>query len=284
MAWRLPELDRRIVFALVGLSVTIPILWKFHFPEFPSPMVRGVFERVDSLPAGSKLLLTLDYDPGSEPELNPMTDAVTRHAATKGIRIYYITMWATGPPMIERVIRQVLQKEFPDLAYGRDFVTLGYKPGNEAAIAIVASDLRKLFTTDGRGTNINAGEMTGSLRNLRSFDMVFSVSAGFPGTKEWIQYGTDTAGVPIAAGMTAVQAPLNYPYYPTQLLGILGGIKAAAEYELLLVKKYPRFADPAFPQEATAKMGPQTWAHLTIIGLIVLGNLTTLLAGRRGRR
>ena len=278
---RLPELDRRIVFVVVAASVAIPILWTFHFPEFPSPMVRGVFDRIDALPAGSKVLLALDYDPGAEPELQPMADAFTRHCAEKGLRIFFITAWATGPPMIEHTIQEVLTKEFPTAEYGRDYVTLGYKPGNEAAIAVIASDLKKLFTTDGRGTNINAGDMTRSLRNVRSFDFVLSVSSGFPGTKEWIQYATDPAGVPIAAGMTAVQAPLIYPYYPHQLAGILGGIKAAAEYEALLIKRFPRFADPAFPQAATEKMGPQTWAHLTIIGLIVLGNLTTLMARRR---
>lgn len=281
MRWPLPELDRRVVFLLVALSVAIPVLWSFHFPEYPSPMVRGVFERVEALPPGSKVLLALDYDPGAEPELDPMTDAFTRQCAEKGLRIYFITTWATGPPMIDRTIREVLTTEFPGKEYGRDFVTLGYKPGNEAAIAIIASDLKKLFTTDGRGTNINAGEMTRSLRHIRSFDLVLSVSAGFPGTKEWIQYATDPGSVPIASGTTAVQAPLLYPYYPAQLTGILGGIKAAAEYEALLRERHPRFADPSFRHAATAKMGPQTWAHLTIIGLIALGNLSLLGRGRR---
>ena len=107
---RIPELDRRIVFALVGAAVAIPILWKFKFPELPTPMVRGVFERVDSLPAGSRVLLALDYDPGSEAELQPMADAFTRHCAARGVRIYFITLWATGTPMIERTIKEILEQ------------------------------------------------------------------------------------------------------------------------------------------------------------------------------
>ena len=279
---RLPELNRQFVFGLIAVVVCIPILWKFSFREYPSPMVRKVFDKVQSLPAGSKVLLALDYDPGSEAELQPMARAFLRHCAERKMKIYFMTLWATGPPVITRAIEDVLVPEFPDYRYGRDFVTLGYKPGNEAAVAIVASDLKKLFTTDGRGANINDIEMTRTIRNIRSFDIVLSVSAGFPGTKEWIQYGTDPAGIPIAAGMTAVQAPLNYPYYPRQLLGLLGGIKAAAEYEALLKETYQKYNDPKYHLEATARMGPQTWAHLAIIGLIILGNLTTLLA-RAGR-
>src|SRR5437867_10708474 len=93
---RLPEIDRRAIFALVGIAVCIPILWKFHFPEFPSPMVRKVFDKVESLPAGSKVLLACDYDPGSEPEVRPMTQAFIRHCATRHVRLYFVTLWATG--------------------------------------------------------------------------------------------------------------------------------------------------------------------------------------------
>ena len=38
----------------------------------------------------------------------------------------------------------------------------------------------------------------------------------------------------MVSGMTGVQAPLMYPYYPGQLKGLLGAIKGAAEYESLV--------------------------------------------------
>jgi hypothetical protein len=64
----------------------------------------------------------------------------------------------------------------------------------------------------------------------------------------------------------------------------MGGIKAAAEYEALLIEGYPKYADKKYQLEALARMGPQTWAHLMIILLIVVGNLTTFLARRSSRR
>ena len=82
----------------------------------------------------------------------------------------------------------------------------------------------------------------------------------------------------LAGGVTAVEAPLLYPYYPKQLVGLLGGLQGAAEYENALVNAYPQFE--ASSTQAIQRMGPQTVAHLVIIFFIILGNIA-FLAGRR---
>jgi hypothetical protein len=86
----------------------------------------------------------------------------------------------------------------------------------------------------------------------------------------------------VAGGVTAVEAPLLYPYYPRQLLGLMGGLQGAAEYEAALVAGYPQYR--ASSEVAIAKMGPQTVAHLVILGLIILGNVAYFAGGgRKGR-
>ena len=70
-----------------------------------------------------------------------------------------------------------------------------------------------------------------------------SFGGGFPGIKEWVQFAGDLGDIPIAGGCTAVAAPLLYPYYPQQMVGLMGGIKGAAEYEAALAKNYPKFRD-----------------------------------------
>jgi len=275
-------IDKRIIFALIAAAVVVPLLFRVSFKEIPSPIVTRLYDKLESLPAGSKVLLACDYDPPSQPELQPMTNAILRHLGERKAKIYFITLWAPGPKMIEESIRNIVQKELPEYRYGEDYVTLGYKPGNEGAIAIAQSDLKKLWTTDGRGANINEIPLTIPIRNLKSFDLIVSISSGYPGAKEWVQYGGDPANVPIVAGLTAVQTPLNFPYYPRQILGILGGIKGAAEYEAAVQEGYPKLKDPKYRWDAQARMGPQTFAHLAIIALIVVGNVTFFI-DRRNR-
>ncbi|MCK4305649.1 MAG: hypothetical protein KAY24_15535 [Candidatus Eisenbacteria sp.] len=269
------KLDRRWVFLGVGLAVVISSMFGLTFPEIPTPMVKAVFDKIESLPAGSRVLLPFDYDPGSEPELQPMADAFVRHCAEKGLKMYFIALWPLGQNMVVGVTSNILEREYPHLRYGYDYMDLGYKSGNEGVVAVILTDLKKLYTTDARGSSIDDIPMLQGISSIRSFDLILNISAGYPGLKEWIQYAGTPGNIPVAGGCTAVQAPLLYPYHPEQLLGLMGGIKAAAEYEALMKD---RFADKYRGHEeylsALRRMGPQTVTHLTIIFFIILGNLT----------
>jgi nitrate/nitrite transporter NarK len=88
--------------------------------------------------------------------------------------------------------------------------------------------------------------------------------------------------VTIGGGVTAVEAPLLYPYYPKQLIGLMGGLQGAAEYEAALMTGKPRFADTA--TTAMIRMFPQTVAHVVIVLFVVLGNISYFATKRRERR
>ena len=68
-------------------------------------------------------------------------------------------------------------------------------------------------------------------------------------------------------------APDLYPFLQSkQLVGLLGGLAGAAEYETLIEA----------PGSATAGMEPQSVSHLIIILFIVLGNGVYFTTRRRG--
>src|SRR5262249_31098612 len=153
-------LDRRWIFLAMGLAVLIPVVFRMKFPEAASPLVQVVFDEVENLPEGSKILMAFDYDPGSAPELQPMATALTWHCCKKHHKLYFMALWPVGPQMINQTIDSVIKTDFPNMQYGRDYVNLGFKPGNEGVIKVVASNLRELYTTDSKGTSLNDIEMT----------------------------------------------------------------------------------------------------------------------------
>jgi hypothetical protein len=278
------KLDRRYIFLLMLLAVAIPILFGLRFPEKESVLARNVFEEIERLQEGDPVLLAFDFDPGSEGELGPMATAFTLHCAKKKLRMYFIGLWPVGPQMIDDAINKVIRADFPELEYGKDYVNLGYKPGNEGVIKVIVTDLRELYTTDDKGTNVDQIPMMKGIRSVQDFDLVVEVSAGYVGTKEWVQYAvTPYQGkVRLVAGCTGVQAPLLYPYIPEQLPGLLGAIKGAAEYEKLVVEKY--LGDDPDPKylEGIRRMGPQLVAHVLMILLIIAGNVIFFAGRRRG--
>jgi hypothetical protein len=267
----LRNLDRRWIFLAMLLAVAIPIYAQKTFPEKPTKPVYDVFNYIEGLEPGSKILFSLDYAPSTEGELAPMTTALTRHCGVKGHEMYFMTLYPEGLPLVEKDIRDVIEKEFPDLKYGEDYVNLGYSPGYEVAIIAMGTDIKKIFPRDNRETPLDSIAMTEDLTSLEDFDLIVTISTGYPGVKEWVQYAAGPYDVKVAAGATAVQAPQAYPYIPSQLLGLLAAIKGAAEYEAALAGKYKRFREPEY-QTAIRRMAPQFWAHLLIIGLIALAN------------
>ena len=272
------KLDRRWIYLAIALAVIIPLALGVVFPVKTTPIVQNIFDAVEALPPGAKVMVTADYGPSTVPENQPMFESVCRHVLHKGQRLYALTIWATGPDMINEMQNEVIQRDFADLTKGEDWINLGYKAGNQGVINSAFEDFWQAFPTDIDGNNVADIPMMADVRRLQDFDLIVAIGSGFPGVKEWVQFGGDPADVPIAGGVTAVEAPLLYPYYPSQLVGLMGGLQGAAEYEAALVTAYPQFKEVS--QEAIKKMGPQTIAHLVIILFIILGNVAYFASGR----
>jgi hypothetical protein len=277
---RLGQLDRRWLYLVMLVALASTLLIRPLFPETPSVFTRPVFARIESLAPGTPVLVSLDYSPASAPEIEPMAQAITRHLLLRGARPVYVTLWPEGNNMLQRLREQVLVPEFPDLGEGRDFVALGYKAGGRMVINALRQELAAMYTADLRGVPLDSLTALAGIRRLQDFPLIVALSGGTPGLKEWILYGGDPTGTPVAGGCTAIGTPEFLAYFPGQLLGLLGGLKGASEYEAALAERYP---ERWIPRRAGRAMGPQTVAHVLILLFLVLGNLTYLRRRRPPR-
>ena len=270
---RLGRIDRRWIFLAMGLSIAVPVLFRLRFPEVPGPMARATFDAIDKLPNGSRVILSFDFDPASKAELQPMANALVHHCASKDHKIVFMALWPLGKQMADQSIKDILLEYHGDRyrdAYGTNYVQLGFKAGNEGVIKMLTTNIAEAYPTDAFGAAVSS--------DLGSFDLVSTVSAGYPGAKEWVQYGREAmkpeAG--LTSGSTGVQASQLFPYYPAQLNGLLVAVKGAAEYETLVTEKYPVERNTERLEQGRIRMGPQLVAHLLMIALIVLGNIAMI--------
>ena len=276
---RLGRLDRRWIFLAMGLSIAVPILLKLRFPEVPGKMATRTFEAIESLPEGSVVLLSFDFDPASKAELQPMSNALVHHCASKGHKIVFMALWPLGKQMADQAIKEVLLEFHGDrYAYGTDYVQLGFKAGNEGVIKLLTTNLSEAFPTDSAGAALSTLPLVAEVRDLTSFSLVSTISGGYPGAKEWVQFGRESMkpDARLAAGTTGVQASQLFPYHPQQLNGLLVAVKGAAEYETLVTEKYPVERNTERLEQGRIRMGPQLVAHLLMIALIVLGNIAMI--------
>jgi len=279
----LQTLDRRWIFLLMALAVAGPIIWNIQFREQPGQFAQDVFDAIEALEPGDEVLMAWDYDPSTEGELGPMATAFAMHCCEKKAKLYFLTLLPVGPQMVEQTIDKVIRPDYSNMVYGIDYVNLGFKSGNEGVIKVIVTNLRGLYTTDARGTNVDQIPMCRGIDNIQKMKLIVNVSGAYPGTKEWVQYGvTPYQGkLKMVAGNTGVQSPQMFPYIPEQLVGMLTGIKGAAEYEQLVVERYRKEnPDPKYLQ-ARRRMGPQAMGHMLMVGLVILGNVV-FFATRRG--
>ncbi|MBP7310695.1 MAG: hypothetical protein KA984_05365, partial [Candidatus Cloacimonetes bacterium] len=153
------------------------------------------------------------------------------------------------------------------------YVNMGYKVAGIVAIQAMGRSLSEVFPKDQAGTAYQDIPMLKNIRNLGDIAYVNSLSSGTPGIKEWIMSARDMYEVPVTGGTTAVSAPGFFPYINSQrqLTGLLGGLKAASEYETLIGKI----------GSATVKMDAQSVAHILILLFIALGNIKAWRTRRR---
>ncbi len=277
----LGQIDRRIVYVILLLVIIVPLILSLGLSVKPmggvSQRVRQVYEQVDSLQyTGRPLLVSVDFDPASQAELLPMLKALIRHAFARNVRVLVVGLWPNGVGLGRRALQDAAQEYNKE--NGRDYVFLGYKAGVDAVILGMGENVARTFPVDGLGTRLEEHPMMHDIRKLSDVGFIVSLSAGTPGYADWLLYAQSRYRAKMATGTTAVQAADAYPYLGTgQLLGIVAGMKGAAEYEVLLSQANIRQAGTP----ALNAMDAQSFAHFAIVLLVILGNVGFFLSRKR---
>ena len=263
----LERLDRRWLFLLVGVLTLGPLLWPLGLPLGTSKPVRQFHDTIAALPEGSLVLMSSDFDPGSKPEMVPMMKTALRQLFDRHCRLVVTCLWTGGSGIVDQTLEEVVTEyraKGVNLVYGRDYVDLGFKAGNEAVMVLMGKGIVNAFPQDQRANATASLPLMREVRDYSSFVLLVNISSGYPGTKEWVQQVNSRFHLPMISGCTAVSTPEYYPYLQSgQLQGLMGGMAGAAEYEHLRGEV----------GTATRGMDAQSLAHVFVALCIVVGNL-----------
>ena len=288
----LGKLDRRYIFLLIGLSVLIPLI-KPHWINIPIKTTNNsqiVFNELNKLNEGDKVLVSFEYGASTKPEIHPMSVAVLQHLFSKGVKVYTVPLWPEGLMMAKYALQEVVDSELFNITEHIDFVSLPYKAGGEIIIRGIATDLRSIFTQDVNNILLEQIPMMEGVNKISDFDFVFDLSAGVPGNAEWVQFACDEYNVPLSSGCTSIMVTDAIPYVESgQIRGILAGMPGAAEYEQMVFNylnnlETNEHMNPdveVLPGKATSRMSAQSIAHVLMVIFIILGNISYYLLRKR---
>lgn len=283
---KLGNLDRRIIFLLIGLAVLIPLINPnlIDLPLGEDRNTRVVYDSISDLNTNDKVLISFAYGASTKPEVHPMAVGLLNHLFSKGVKVYIVSLWPESPIMAEQAISSVRNSNLFSIEDGIDYVMFDYKVGGFVVIKGIADNFRDIYQQDKNGKSINDLPIMEGIYDVTDFDFVFDFSAGVPGNAEWVQYACDPKNVPLSSGCTSIMVTDAIPYVESgQLKGILAGMPGAAEYEQMvydfMVNEQINNNSFINPQgnivkgKAYARMSAQSVAHLLMVVFIVIGNI-----------
>jgi hypothetical protein len=263
------NLNRRVIFVLMALSVAIPLIFKIGLPSKATKEVKMVYNSIKDLEQGSVVLVSFDHEASSLPEIKPMAEAVLRHCFSEDLKVIGLALLAEGTAIGDEIMREVAKEYGKE--YGEDYVFLGFRPQYMAAILGMGEDIHRVFPQDYKGNSTDELTVIKDLKNYENIPLIISVADGDMPTY-WINFAGARYHKRIAIAVTAVMATSFYPFLDSgQLVGLVGGLKGAAEYETLIHK----------PGMGSKGMDAQSMAHIMILFLVILGNITFFMSKRK---
>lgn len=270
---RLQQIPRVYIYVLLAGVVVWQLVKPVRLPVASSAQTQGLYDAIRAVPQDKLILISADWDASTEAETGPQTIAVLHAIFREHKRFAIINLAAPAGVKLANDRATEVAKQY-GAKYGVDWCNWGYKYGDVNIIMGLSRNLPDTIKSDWTGKPLAQLPMMAGVKDYHDIGLVIEIS-GSAMTELWLQFFQGVYGVPLANGITAVMAPNYYPFLDSgQLKGMMVGAKGAAEMENLA----------GHPGRATSIMYVQSWAHLLILALIVLGNVGYVLARReRGR-
>lgn len=281
---KLMKIDRRTIYALLLVVVTLPLVFPSVVKVTPMTPVEKIFRAVDNTPQDKALILDCSYAPQIKAEVEPMAVAVLRHSFKTRKKILVLSLYVEMIGLATRALNQVVD-EFNSVAetyedsiiYGRDYVFLGWQPPPIVPMLGMGESITNIYVVDYYGNQTDTLEMMQRIKNYNDISILVALS-GSRIPISWVAYAQNRYGLQVGVGCTAVSGADFYPYYQTgQFTGLMVGMKGAAEYEELVETNH----GVKGRRVASEAMLSLTYAHIIIILFIVIGNIGFLLQRRK---
>lgn len=286
--WR--NIDRRLIYLVVILAISIPLVFRYSVRPAEMKSATQLFDVVEKIPTRgdepSFAMVALDFGPSTKAENEPQAEVIIEHLMRRRVPFFVISSYPLAEAFLRDIPERVaarLMREFPGerWEYGREWINLGYRPGGALFLQALSKseDLAEYLAKDYVGTPIRDIPVFGKIKNLKDIKFLGEFTGLVGGLDSYIQFFQRADYVPaIGHGCTSITIPEAYIYLDSgQLKGALEGIAGAAWYSELLLRQNPR-------REVDAALTINTAlgvAHLAIILLIMLGNITMLLGKRK---
>ena len=277
----LQEVDRRVLYVLLLLAVTLPFFLKFRVPVAVSPPTQALYDAIDNLPENGFVLFGPNYSAGTRGENGAQSEALLRHLMImwhkKKVRFGMLAFDPQGKTLAQNIalgLQEEYNKQGYNIKEGESWVNFGYRVDQVNFVRAMVKDIPGSLTKDIHDQPLTGLPVMQGIHSAKDVAMILDVNPT-DRYQIFIQFMQGPFKIPMGLAPTAVMAPEAFNYLDSgQIVGMLPGLQGAVEYEQLL-NTFGR---------ATRASNSLGVAHILLIGLIVLGNIAMLLERSRQRK
>ncbi len=248
-----------------------------------APQVSKAHATLASLTAGDLLVLAIDFDPASVPELAPFVRLTLDIALMRGARVVTLSLSPHGAMLAERYLREALADR--KATYGRDAINLGFIEGRSTAVHLTGIPLQRMTSRDHSGTALGDLPLAGEIPRLSDASSFVVASSGTSAAFDWLLQGQGRFTHDLVVATSSSEGPELAAFEASgQLAGLVAGARDVAAFADIAANDPRLHADPgtvAYLRDLATQMRAQRWTHLALVLCFVAGQGVTLWRGRK---
>ncbi len=225
-----------VVLVLTILGALIVGVPQLEIPMIPSVSADAlaVSQLISNVPAGSPVLVAVDYEPGLIGEMDVYTGIVLEHLLEQGAFITFVSTSPTGPVQAERLVAKVNRSVDNQYRAPGNYLNLGFIPGGPAGLLSFSANPQQALPRSLDGQQAWQEPAIAGIQDLSGFAMVVVATENPATARAWIEQIQPRIGAaPMVLVASAQAEPIVRPYYegfPQQVQGLLSGPAASGAY------------------------------------------------------
>lgn len=287
IAWLLP--DGLIYLAILAVLLSVLIV-RPPFGDVTTPAASGAQEfytAIKDSPGDKPVLVVYDWDATRSAEMSVLSQAVMRQLMSSQRRFITISTTPQGPGFAEQITRNMRDRY--GYEYEREYLVLGYLPGNEAALNALVNNFSQslprdyIYNRNVNGTRLVAG---GQLNGIDDFGLIIALPSEEAELRNWIEQVGTRINVPIVAAVPQGLEPLARPYLNVERAGLkalLSGLAGALQYNRQLDSQPGSAAPATGALTLTDRLNTQSVAQV-LLALVILAAIIRIGVSKILRR
>ena len=204
---RLQTIDRRMIYAILLVTILIPLFFPITLPTYPSKQSQDFYDTVEKVAKESPnkiVIIDGQWSPSTRGENQWQTQAVVTHLMMRHLHFAILSFDTQNNTVTQTQIVEPLAKQY-GYVYGKDYVNWGFRPFPAFIPTVkgLVTDIPATIKKDYKGTPITQFPVMQGIKTRNDVGAVVEITAAAT-AETWVGLFVQNNNPPLLFAPTAV--------------------------------------------------------------------------------